>query len=99
MKNKQPRLRRSPFLLRAALCLCAATAAAQPKREQAKAFEPNAAQRAEAARMRGALAEALGERFEVARERLTRRSAWHGGQLYWLAHQRATGPGYVYVPV
>src|SRR5687768_16838859 len=84
------------FLLFAALSLCAATAAAQPKKEQAKPFEPNAAQTAEAARLRGALAGALDERFEVARERLTRRSTWHGGQLYRLTHLRAKATGEFY---
>jgi hypothetical protein len=78
--------------LLAALCLCAG-AAAQGEKEQLKEFEPTAAQKAEAERMRGALAETVGERFEVARHRLARRSNWHGGQLYWLAHLRAKRPG------
>lgn len=73
-----------------ALCL---NAAAQPSKEQTKVFEPNAAQRAEAARLRGALAATVGEHFEVARDRLTRRSNWHGGGIYWLAHLRARRPG------
>ncbi len=78
------------LLFLVALCL---SAAAQPSKEQAKAFEPDAAQRAEAARLRGALAAAVGEHFEVARDRLTRRSNWHGGGTYWLAHLRARRPG------
>jgi hypothetical protein len=78
--------------LLAALCLCA-SAAAQSHKEPAKKFEPTAAQRAEGKRLRGALAAAVGESFEVARERLTRRSNWHGGQLYWLAHLRAKRAG------
>lgn len=83
-------------LVLAALCLCA-SAAAQSSKEPAKEFEPTAAQRAEAARLRGALAAAVGENFEVARERLTRRSNWHGGPLYWLAHLRAKQPGEYHV--
>ncbi len=78
------------LLFSVALCL---NAAAQPSKEQAKAFEPNAAQRAEAERLRGALAAAAGEHFEVARDRLTRRSNWHSGGIYWLAHLRARRPG------
>lgn len=80
------------LLLLAALCLCA-HASAQPAKGQAKAFEPDAAQRGEAARLRGALEAAVGEHFEVTRERLTRRSNWHGGGVYWLAHLRAKRPG------
>jgi len=84
------------FLLLAALCLCV-SAAAQPAKEQAKEFRPTAAQRAEAARLRGALTAAVGEHFEVARDRLTRRSNWHGGGVYWLAHLRARRPGEFHV--
>ena len=84
-----------PFIF-AALCLSAG-APAQTAQETAKEFRPNAAQQAEAARLRGALAAAVGADFEVARERLTRRSNWHGGQLYWLAHLRAKRPGEYYV--
>lgn len=83
---------RRPLLLIAALCLCA-SAAAQSARGPSKEFEPTAAQRSEAARLRGALETAVGESFEVARERLTRRSNWHGGGVYWLAHLRAKRPG------
>jgi hypothetical protein len=82
--------------LLAALCLCAGAAAQAPK-EPAKEFKPTAAQKAEAERMRGALAETVGERFEVARHRLARRSKWHGGAVYWLAHLRAQRPGEYYV--
>lgn len=84
------------LLLLAALCLCV-SAAAQPSKGPSKEFEPTAAQRAEAARLRGALATAVGEHFEVARDRLTRRSNWHGGGVYWLAHLRAKRPGGFYV--
>jgi hypothetical protein len=84
------------LLLLAALCLYA-TAAAQPAKESEKEFRPTAAQRAEAARLRGALAAATGEHFEVERERLTRRSNWHGGGVYWLAHLRARKAGEFYV--
>jgi hypothetical protein len=79
-----------------ALCMCA-SAAAQSAKEPAQESAPTAAQRAEAARLRGALAAAVGEHFEVARERLARRSNWHGGGLYWLAHLRARHAGEFYV--
>jgi hypothetical protein len=79
---------RGLFQLLAALCLCAA-AAAQP----AKEAETTHAQKASAEVMRRALAETVGEHFEVARTRLTRRSNWHGGGLYWLAHLRAKRSG------
>ena len=84
------------LLLLAALCPCAG-AAAQERKEPAKEFVPTAAQKAEAERMRGALAETIGERFEVARHRLARRSRWHGGAVYWLAHLRARRAGEYYV--
>jgi hypothetical protein len=90
-KTKAP-TRRGPLLLLAALCLCGA-ASAQP----AKKFEPTPAQAAEAARLRGALEGALGEDFGLARERLARRSDWHGGGLYWLAHLRARRAGEFHV--
>ncbi len=89
-------MRRALLPLLAVLCLSAG-AAAQPAKETAKEFRPTPAQQAEAARLRRSLAETLGEHFEVARERLTRRSNWHGGQLYWLAHLRAKRPGEYYV--
>src|SRR5215204_1765048 len=97
MKNRHAytTTRRLPLLL-AALCLCAG-AAAQPATEPAPEFRPTAAQRAEAQRLRGALAAAVGEHFEVARDGLTRRSNWHGGGVYWLAHLRAQRPGEFYV--
>ena len=89
---------RSPLLpLLAALGLCASHVAAQPSKEAAKEFRPTPAQQTEAARLRGALQGAVGENFEVARDRLTRRSNWHGGQLYWLAHLLAKRPGGFYV--
>ena len=95
MKNRHTY---STTLLRllAALCLCAG-AAAREQKGQAKEFEPTAAQKAEAERMRGALAETVGERFEVARHLLARRSRWHGGAVYWLAYLRAKRPGEYYV--
>lgn len=73
------------------------TAAAQSAKETAQDFKPTAAQRAEATRLRAALAAAVGDNFEVARERLARRSNWHGGGLYWLAYLRAVRPGEYYV--
>lgn len=84
------------LLLLAALCMCV-SAAAQSANEPAEESAPTTAQRAEAARLRGALAAALGEQFEVARDRLARRSNWHGGGLYWLAHLRARRAGEFYV--
>lgn len=95
MKKRHATTRRSLLPL-AALCLCA-TAAAQAAKEPAREFRPDAAQRAEAARLRAALASAVGESFEVARDSLTRRSDRHGGQLYWLAHLRAKRPGEFYL--
>lgn len=88
MKKTKTPTRRGLLLLLAALCLCGA-APAQPS----KKFEPTPAQAAEAARLRVALAGALGEHFDITRERLTRRSNWHGGALYWLAHLRARRAG------
>lgn len=83
---------RSLLLILTALCLCG-TVAAQTSKGPSKEFEPDAAQRAEATRLRGALETAVGEQFEVARGRLTRRSNWHGGGVYWLAYLRAKRPG------
>lgn len=94
MKKTHTSPTRALVALLAALCLSAA-AAAQPPKESAKEFRPTAAQAAEAARLRRALEMTVGENFEVARASLTRRSTWHGGQLYWLAHLRARrGGGY-----
>lgn len=90
-KTKTPTRRGLPLLL-AALCLCGA-ASAQP----AKKFEPTPEQAAEAARLRVALAGALGEDFGLERARLARRSDWHGGGLYWLAHLRARRAGEFHV--
>lgn len=92
MKKTQTPAARRPLLL-AALCLCAAAAAARPSEGRAEKFEPTPAQAAGAARLRGALASAVGGHFEVTRGRLARRSDWHGGGLYWLAHLRALRPG------
>jgi hypothetical protein len=100
MKHTHAATRRTLLALLAALCLCAG-ATAQTKKENAKEspkesskeFKPTRAQAAEAARLRGALAAALGDNFEIARDRLARRSNYHGGGLYWLAHLRASRPG------
>ncbi|HEX8558615.1 MAG TPA: hypothetical protein VF668_10950, partial [Pyrinomonadaceae bacterium] len=92
-KNTRGPKRSRLLPLLAALCLCAAADAAGARRERGKRFEPTSAQAAEAARMRRALAATLGDDFEVTRERLARRSDWHGGGLYWLAHLRARRPG------
>ncbi|HEV7889368.1 MAG TPA: hypothetical protein VGP08_01955 [Pyrinomonadaceae bacterium] len=92
MKHTPDVTRRTLLTLLAALCLCA-PATAQTSKETSKEFKPTRAQTAEAARLRGALADALGDNFEVVSERLTRRSNWHGGGLYWLAHLRASRPG------
>lgn len=100
MKHTRDATRRTLLALLAALCLCA-NATAQTKKEDAKEspkklseeFKPTRAQTAEAARLRVALSAALGENFEIVSERLTRRSNWHGGGLYWLAHLRALKPG------
>lgn len=78
--------------LLAALWLCGSATA-----QTAKKFEPTPAQTAEAARLRVALAGALAQDFELVRERLARRSTWHGGGLYWLAHLRARRGGEFYV--
>ena len=79
--------------LLAALCLSASDAAAQP----AKGLERSRAGQALEAGLRRALVEAVGDDFEVARDRLARRSDWHGGGLYWLAHLRARRGGEFYV--
>jgi hypothetical protein len=86
------RTRCTLLTLLAALCL-SANAAAQP----AKGLEQRPEAKALEAGLRRSLAEAVGEHFEVARDRLARRSNWHGGQLYWLAHLRAKRPGEYYV--
>jgi hypothetical protein len=81
MRRTHPRVSRALPRLLAALWLCAAAAAAQPAKEPA----PTPAQAAEAARLRAALVSAVGDHFEVARERRA------GG--YWLAHLRAKSVG------
>jgi hypothetical protein len=83
---------RTLLSLLASFCLSAG-AAAQP----AKGLEQGPAGRALEAGLRRSLAEAVGEHFEVTRDRLARRSNWHGGQLYWLAHLRAKRSGEFYV--
>ena len=92
MKHTPDATRRTLLTLLAALCLCAG-ATAQTTKEKAKEFKPTRAQKSEAARLRTALAAALGENFEVVSDRLTRRSNYQGGGLYWLAHLRAARPG------
>jgi len=101
MKHTHHARRRTLLTLLAALCLCAAAAAQTPKenakessKETPKEFTPTRAQKSEAARLRVALAAALGDNLEITRDRLTRRSNWHGGGLYWLAHLRAARPGW-----
>jgi hypothetical protein len=84
MNMKQTLLSRGLAPLVAALCLCVGAAAQSPKES-------------EAVRLRGALSAALGESFEVVRDRVARRSNWHGGGLYWLAHLRARTTGEFYV--
>lgn len=97
MKHTHTPTRRRPLLLLAALCLCAAPAAAQPAREASKGASrgsaPAAARKAEAARLRHALAGTLGYNFEIVRERLARRPDGGGGGLYWLAYLRARRSG------
>lgn len=96
MKHSHTQTARRLLPLLAALYLCA-TAAAQSAQEPAEEFKANAAQRAEAVRLRGALAAAVGEQFEVVRDRLARRSNWHGGGIYWLSHLRARHAGEFYI--
>src|SRR5215207_5228801 len=91
MKHTPHAVRRTLLTLLAALCLWAG-AAAQTKKEDAKEFKPTREQTAEAARLRTALAAALGDNFEITHDRLARRSNYYGGGLYWLAHLRAAGP-------
>lgn len=94
MRNTHTHFKMSRALLPllAALCL-SASVAAQP----AKGLEQSPAGKTLEAGLRRSLAEAVGEHFEVARDRLARRSNWHGGQLYWLAHLRARRSGAFYV--
>jgi hypothetical protein len=95
MNNTLTTTRRTLLALLAALCLSAG-AAAQTKKEDAKdsqkEFTPTRAQTAEAARLRAALAAALGDNFEIVSDRLALHANWDGG-LYWLAHLRAARPG------
>jgi|SRR5215213_1715761 len=96
MKHTPDATRRTLLTLLAALCLCAGAAAQTPKeksKETSKEFTQTRAQAAEAARLRVALAAALGDNFEITSGRLARRSNWHGGGLYWLAQLRAARPG------
>jgi hypothetical protein len=98
---KTPTLeRRTLPLLLAALCLCAG-AAAQPSKEttkeSTKKFAPASALKAQAAPLRDALTDALGDNFEIVNDGLRRRSDWHGGGLFWLAQLRAKRAGAFYV--
>lgn len=103
MKHTRDATRRTLLTLLAALCLCAhataqtAQTAKDKSKETSKDFVPTRAQKSEAARLRVSLAAALGDNFEVVSDRLTRRSNYHGGGLYWLAHLRAIEPGQFYV--
>lgn len=92
MKHTPDATRRTMLSLLAALCLSAG-AAAQTTKDRPKEFKPTRAQAAEAARLRGALSAVLGDNFELVGDRLARRSNYHGGGLYWLAHLRAARPG------
>ncbi|MDT5272187.1 MAG: hypothetical protein QOH49_4373 [Acidobacteriota bacterium] len=66
MKNKHTYMATTRRLLLslAALCLCVSAAA-----QSAKESELTPKQKSEATRLRGALAAALGEHFEIARDR------------------------------
>jgi hypothetical protein len=92
MKHTHAATRHTLLTLLAALCLSAG-AAAQTAKENAKEFKPTREQKAEGARLRAALAAALGDSFEMLSDRLTRRSNYYGGGIYWLAHLRARKPG------
>ena len=100
MNHTPGAIRRTLLTLLAALCLSAGAAAQTTKenakettKETTKEFKPTRAQAAEAVRLRAALAAALGGNLEIVGDRLTRRSNWHGGGIYWLAHLRAARPG------
>lgn len=86
--------RRGPAKVRTA---CAALAACALS--FAPSFLPAAAQERrppverDAGALRRALAGALGGEFEIVRDELTRRSTYHGGGAYWLAHLRPKRPG------
>ena len=67
------------------LCLLSPAPASQEKRPPV---------RHDAARLRRALAGALGGEFEIVRDELTRRSTYHGGSAYWLAHVRPKRAGH-----
>lgn len=103
MRHTRTPTRRGLLPLLAALCLSAAAVAAQPSKEASKETSkeasnvsaPTPARKAEAARMRHALAGTLGYNFEVVRERLARRP--DGGGLYWLAYLRARRSGEFHV--
>lgn len=71
-----------------ALAVCALSAVPCPS---ARERRPPVARDARA--LRRALASALGGEFGIVRDELTRRSAYHGGGAYWLAHLRPKRPG------
>ncbi|HWS54663.1 MAG TPA: hypothetical protein VN228_11070 [Pyrinomonadaceae bacterium] len=73
-----------------ALSLCAPPFVA-PRASAAQERRPPV--RRDAAALRRALAGAVGGEFEIVRDELTRRSAYHGGGAYWLAHVRPKRPG------
>lgn len=74
----------------AALALCASCLAQTPA---SAAREHRPPVKRDAAALRRALAGALGGEFEIVRHVLTRRSTYHGGGAYWLAHVRPKRPG------
>lgn len=71
--------------LAAALSLCALSFA-PPLPSAARERRPPV--RRDAGALRRALAAALGGEFELVRDELTRRSTYHGGGAFWLAHVR-----------
>lgn len=100
MKHTHDSTRRTLLSLLAALCLSAGATAQTTKenakessKEMTKELKPTREQKSQAAQLRAALADALGENFEIASDRLARRSNYYGGGLYWLAHLRAARPG------
>jgi hypothetical protein len=100
MKNTPAPTRRMLLLLLAALCLCAGAAAQTSKettKEFPKKFAPTSARKAQAAPLRDALTDALGDNFEIVNDGLRQRSNWHGGGLFWLAQLRAKKAGAFYL--
>jgi hypothetical protein len=100
MNNTHATTRRTLPLLLAALCLCAGVAA-RPSKEAAtespkKSARPSA-RKAQAAPLRDALTDALGDNFEIVNDGLRQRSDWQGGGLFWLAQLRAKRAGAFHV--